>query len=461
LKRSSKENEQLNDHSPAQAAPPAPAGEALRLRVDGFPTAILHFDGDAFFAAVEQAQDPALRGRPVVTGKERGIIACASYEAKACGISRNLSLYEARRRCPGLVVLPSDYETYSIFSQRMFAIARRYTPMVEEYSIDEGFADLTGTRRLHRKSYEDIARDIQTTIHAELGITVSVGLSLTKTLAKLASDFRKPHGFTAVAGCHLHHLLMRRKLEDVCGFGPGTSALLRKQGLDTPLDYARRSEKWAETLLGKIGRELWHELRGNVAYPVRTTSEPPKTSIGKCQTFAAASQDVDYVQARLMRCLESAFIKLRRHSLRTKVLYVGLRRQDYTQLGLEAVLSRPTSATLEAVPFARALFARLVESGTSYRATLVVLAGLESDAERQMELFEDNVRIEEMRAASMAADAVNDLYGKHTVCLGSVLHLTPQRESVDRDEQPWRKLHLLPGESVRRRLALPLLRMRV
>lgn len=441
--------------------PPAASGEPLRLRVDGFPTAILHFDGDAFFAAVEQAQDPALRGRPVVTGKERGIIACASYEAKACGISRNLSLHEARRRCPGLVVLPSDYETYSIFSQRMFAIARRYTPWVEEYSIDEGFADLTGTRRLHRKSYEDIAREVQAAIQSELGISVSIGLSLTKTLAKLASDFRKPKGFTAVAGCHLHHLLMRRKLEDVCGFGPGTSALLRKQGLDTPLDYARRSEAWSERLLGKLGRELWHELRGNVAYPVQTTTAPPKTTIGKCQTFAAASTDLAYVQARLMRCLESAFIKLRRHSLRAKVLYVGLRRQDYAQTGLEAVLSRATCATLEAVPFVRALFERLAEAGTSYRATMVVLAGLESDAERQMELFEDTLRVEQMRDASLATDAINALYGKHTVCLGTVLHLTPQREPVDRDEQPWRKLHLLPGESARRRLPLPVLRITV
>lgn len=446
---------------PASHDNPSPGNEALRLRVDGFPTAILHFDGDAFFAAVEQAQDPALRGRPVVTGKERGIIASASYEAKACGISRNLSLYEARRRCPGLVVLPSDYETYSIFSQRMFAIARRFTPMVEEFSIDEGFADLTGTRRLHRKPYEDIARELQASVHAELGITVSVGLSLTKTLAKLASDFRKPRGFTAVAGCHLHHLLMRRKLEDVCGFGPGTSALLRKQGLDTPLDYARRPERWAESLLGKIGRELWHELRGNVAYPVQTTVEPPKTTIGKCQTFPAVSTDVDYVRARLMRCLESAFIKLRRHSLRSKTLHVALRRQDYTQVGLEALLSRATCATLEAAPIARELFGKLVVPGTAYRATMVVLAGLESDTERQMELFEDNVRIESMRSAAFAADAINALYGKHTVCLGTMLDLTPPREAVDRDEQPWRKTHLLPGESARRRLPLPVLRMRV
>jgi DNA polymerase-4 len=116
----------------------------------------MHMDGDAFFTSVEQSMHPRLKGRPVVTGKERGIIACASYEAKALGIKRGVSLWEAKRICPDLVVLPSDYESYSIYSKRMFEIMRRYTPEVEEYAIDEGFADLTGMRRLFRCSYPGI-----------------------------------------------------------------------------------------------------------------------------------------------------------------------------------------------------------------------------------------------------------------------------------------------------------------
>ncbi len=113
-----------------------------------YPQAILHLDADAFFASVEQALDPSLRGKPVVTGRERGIIACASYEAKARGIQRGIPLFQAEKLCPGLVVLPDDYETYSLFSKRMFNILRRYTPAVEEYSIDEAFADLAGMRRV-------------------------------------------------------------------------------------------------------------------------------------------------------------------------------------------------------------------------------------------------------------------------------------------------------------------------
>ena len=170
----------------AQAAQP--------FTLHSFPHAIVHFDGDAFFASVEQAVHPEWKGRPLVTGQERGIIACASYEAKALGIQRGVALHEARRMCPTLLVVPSDYETYSLYSKRMFDIARRYTPLVEEHSIDEGFADLTGLRRVFHCSYEEIARRFQAAVRAELDIGVSVGLSLSKSLAKLCSKFCRSTG---------------------------------------------------------------------------------------------------------------------------------------------------------------------------------------------------------------------------------------------------------------------------
>ena len=119
---------------------------------------------DAFFASVEQAIDTSLRGKPVVTGKERGIIACASYEAKALGVKRGIPLHEAVKMCKQLIVLPSDYETYGLYSKRMFDIMRRFTPTVEEYSIDEAFAELSGLRRLYRTGYEEIAWKIKQAI---------------------------------------------------------------------------------------------------------------------------------------------------------------------------------------------------------------------------------------------------------------------------------------------------------
>jgi DNA polymerase-4/DNA polymerase V len=172
----------------------------LPLTLHSFPRAVLHIDGDAFFASCEQARDPQLQGKPVITGKERGIASSMSYEAKARGVTRGMRLFEIKRLCPDAVILPSDYETYSLLSQRLFAIVRRYTPEVEEYSIDEVFADLTGLRRPLRMSYEQMAAKIKHELDTELGFTFSVGLAPNKVLAKIASKWQKPSGFTAIPG---------------------------------------------------------------------------------------------------------------------------------------------------------------------------------------------------------------------------------------------------------------------
>ena len=165
--------------------------------------AIAHIDGDAFFASVEQAMDPRLRGRPVVTGKERGIASSMSYEAKARGVTRGMPLFDIRRLCPECVIVPSDYETYSLFSVRMFDIVRRYTADVEEYSIDECFADLTGLRRSLKMGYREMAERIKADLDTELGMTFSVGLAPTKVLAKMASKWKKPSGLTVISSRHI------------------------------------------------------------------------------------------------------------------------------------------------------------------------------------------------------------------------------------------------------------------
>jgi DNA polymerase-4/DNA polymerase V len=425
-----------------------------------FPRAVIHVDGDAFFAAVEQALVPALRGRPLVTGRERGIIACASYEAKAQGIARGMPLFEAKKRCPELIILPSDYESYSLFSKRMFNIMRRFTPAVEEYSIDEAFADVTGLRRIFRTSYEQIALRMQQAIHEELGITVSIGLSLSKSLAKLCSKFRKPAGFTAVEGRHIHLLLQRTPLEKVWGFGPNTVELLEKLGLKTAYDFAVRPEQWAEKRLGKIGREIWNELRGKAVYEVKTEEAAPQATIIKSKTFTPPSTEREYVYARLVKNIESAFMKARRHKLRPRLIGVVLRRQDFTHEGLEATLSRPTSATLEVLPLVRELFKKVFRERVEYRATLVVLGRLEDDREDQYELFEDRPRIERLHHLSEAVDAVNEQFGKHTIRSATSLFLA-RREAGEREEAPPRRATPLAGETARQRLNIPRLSVAV
>src|SRR5215216_1539976 len=198
------------------------------LTLSSYPHAILHIDGDAFFASCEQASNPELKGKPVVTGKERGIAASMSYEAKARGVVRGMRISDIKKVCPDVILLPSDYETYSLLSKRFYAIVRRFTSEVEEYSIDECFADITGYRRVYRASYKQIAERIKQTLDRELGFTFSVGLAPNKVLAKVGSKWKKPSGLTAISGRDIHLYLEHLPVEKVWGIGHNTTAFLAK-----------------------------------------------------------------------------------------------------------------------------------------------------------------------------------------------------------------------------------------
>ena len=439
---------------------PSSANTPSPLTLRSFPSAILHIDGDAFFTSVEQALHPKLRDKPVVTGKERGIIACASYEAKALGIKRGISLWDARKICPDLTVVPSDYETYSLMSKRMFDIMRRFTPEVEEYSIDEGFADITGMRSYFRKSYPQIARDLQQTIHRELDLTVSIGLSLSKSIAKIASDYRKPHGLTVVPGHRIHEFLPRIPIEEIWGLGRNRVALLAKFGIHTAWDYINRPDPWIRKHLHKPGIEIWQELRGTPVMALDQDPQRPETTISKTKTFSAPSADPDFVYAKLLRNLETACIKLRRHHLRAQEIHISLRTKDYHEVSTGGRLNRSFQDVHDVIPVIRALFQQLHQPRTAYRTTGVVLTRLSDDHQYQYSLFEDPVQIERMRALGKTTDRLQARFGKHTIHLGTGRYITtaPQHE---RDTPVWRKQNRLPGETTRKHIRLPLLNLNV
>ncbi|MFH1790491.1 MAG: DNA polymerase IV [Candidatus Omnitrophota bacterium] len=431
------------------------------ITLAGFPRAIVHIDGDAFFASCEQAREPRLKGRPVVTGRERGIISSASYEAKALGIKRGVSLRDAKKICPDVVILPSDYETYSIYSERMFGIIRRFTPCVEEFSIDEAFCDITGLRRVYRSNYKSIALTIKETIKKELDITVSAGLSLSKTLAKICSRYKKPDGFTAVEGYRLHEFLRGVPLEMVCGFGPNTVELLSKCGLRNTLDYAERPVEFAKKLLGKIGEELWHELRGRAVYRLSQKKKEKYLSISKSKTFMPPSGRKDLVRARLMRNLESACIKLRRHKLSAAEITVYLRTQDFSGAGLRARLNRHSSSTLDFTALSAGLFDRLFKESAAYRATGVILSDIVPEGVDKVTLFDDPLKVERLTSLSGAVDRINGRYGKHKIHVAASCLANGGGNLHERNEPAWRKKELLKGETARKRLALPLLKISV
>ena len=432
------------------------------LTIHSWPRAILHLDADAFFASCEQAVHPELRGKPVITGKERGIVAAASYEAKARGIKRGMSLPEIKRACPDVVIVPSDYETYSLFSVRMFGILRRFSPDVEEYSIDEAFVDLTGLRRRFHGPYGMIARKMQEAIETEIGITVSVGVSLSKVLAKIGSKHNKPHGITLIPGRDIHIYLERLPLEKVWGIGPNTAAFLRKFGITTALQFARKDETFIEKHLSKPYREIWEELNGRSVCPVTTESKSSYQSISKTKTFTPPSGDNTFVFAQLSKNLENACIKARRYRLAATLLLVFLRTREFNDTGVEMRLSKPTAYPADLFGPLHDGFDRLYRRGSFYRQTGVVLAGLVPDTKVQYTLFDDTTRIEKLSRVYNAVDMISERYGKYSVHHASSLPTKLQAlHEGERGDAPERTRNLVKGENKRQRLKLPMIQIKV
>jgi len=212
---------------------------------------MMHIDGDAFFASVIQATYPRLRGKPVVAGQERGIATAVSYEARKLGVKRGMRMFEIKRICPSCVIHSSDYELYGLFSKRMFAIIRETCREVEEYSIDEGFADLSGLRGIFHMTYGQIGTKIQKEILLRLGIGVSVGISLTKSLAKIASNYQKPMGVTVIDGISIPAYLAKVSVKDIWGIGMQTTAYLHRYGIRTALAFATKDEWFVRRHLSK------------------------------------------------------------------------------------------------------------------------------------------------------------------------------------------------------------------
>ncbi len=428
------------------------------ITLHSWPRAILHLDADAFFASCEQAIHPELKGKPVITGKERGIVAAASYEAKARGVTRGVRLSDVKKICPDAVILPSDYETYSLFSLRMFDIIRRFTPDVEEYSIDEAFADLTGLRRNFHGPYSMIAQKMQETVEKELGITVSIGVSLSKVLAKAGSKHKKPRGITMIPGGEIHHYLEKLPIESVWGIGPNTAAFLRKFGISTAFDFARKDETFVAKHLSKPYHEVWHELNGRSVYPVMTESKSSYQSISKTRTFTPPSKDEPFVLAQLSKNLENACIKARRYNLAATRLIVFLRKQDFTDSGVELKLTCPTAHPSALFNLLREGFDHIFRSNTLYRQTGVVLAGLLAEASVQYTLFDDTAQIEKMSKVYDAVDILSEKFGKYTVrhAVSLPTKIQSQHEG-ERGDVPQRKQELFKGENNRQRLGLPVL----
>lgn len=425
--------------------------------IRSFSQAIIHIDGDAFFASCEQSLNPALKGKPVITGTERGIASSLSYEAKALGIERGMSLREIKKRCPEIIMLPSDYETYSLLSKRFFDIVRRYTHDVEEYGIDECFADITGMRRPLRKSYPQIAEAIQSDLWRELGFTFSVGLAPTKVLAKAASKWKKPSGLTVIPTQDIERYLSILPVRKIWGIGHQTTELLKKYGIITAGQFIERPLEWIEKRFSKPFQEIWHELRGISVMPLIIHEKSAYQSIQKVKTFTPPSSDRAFVFAQLSKNIENACIKLRRYHQAAHEVTFFLRLQNFSHKSISVRFQRPSAYPTEVIAVAEKVFDEMFNSRLRYRMTGVMLNNLTSDEIMQPDLFGGILHYEKLSRAFESVDELARRFGKHTVFVGSSFnaHQSAQRAG-NRQEPPRRRNTLFKDETRRRRLGIPM-----
>lgn len=354
-----------------------------------WPEAILHLDGDAFFASVLQAVYPKLKGKPLVVGKERGIVTACSYEAKRLGVKRGMMIKEVREKFPSVLIKESNYDLYQLFSSRMFSLLRQFSPLVEEYSIDEAFVDIKGLRRPLKASYQKIGEMIKNKIEEKLGINVSVGVSVTKTLAKIASSFKKPSGLTVINGMMIEKFLREVKIEEVWGIGEETSAYLNKLGIKTALDFVQKDEEFIRSYLTKPYFEIYQELRGIKIYQINPYSKEKYLSITRSASFFPPTNNFSVLLAKIIAHIEEAFLTLRKLNYQAGRIMIFLKDEVFFYHKIEWDLLPKIDYPFFIHKEIREKLKRIYQKNKQYRATGCVLLKLEEKKVIQNSLFDN------------------------------------------------------------------------
>ena len=308
---------------------------------DAEPT-ILHVDLDAFYASVEQLENPDLRGQPVIVGGlgPRGVVAAASYEARPYGVQSAMPMAHARRACPDGVFIAPRFDAYQAASRNVMAILRAFTPIVEPIALDEAFLDVSGARRLHGAA-PDIATAIRARVHAETGLTASVGVATTKMVAKIASDLAKPDGVLVVEAGRELDFLHPLGVERLWGVGPATRRRLDRLGVQTIGELAALSEEnLVASLGGAHGRHL-HALAWNrdprPVEPVRHAK-----SMGHEETFARDVADREVLRREIVRLADRVGQRLRAAAHAGRTIQLKLRYGDFRTITRSRTLADPT-----------------------------------------------------------------------------------------------------------------------
>ena len=398
------------------------------------PTQIIHVDMDAFFASVEQLDNPALKGQPVIVGGRpggRGVVSAASYEARAFGVHSAMPLKTALRLCPQGIFLPVRFARYGEISKHIREIFHRYTPMVEPLSSDEAFLDVKGSEGLFG-SAETIGRKIKEEILNETGLTASVGLGPNKFLAKLASDLRKPDGFVVITLDKIREILDPLPVGRLWGVGKKAELRLHALGYKTIGQIAAANPKALEMAFGPSAIHLW-ELAQGIDFRVVTPDRLAK-SLSADITFSEDIEDEEVLGEKLLDLVEHLGVRLRKKEIKAAVIEVKLRSSDFETRSVSKSLLEPMNETMLLWGEAKALLQKLLKFDLlPARLISVSAVRLVRPGEIQGGLFDTKI-IKKHGEIDRTLDAIKAKFGSESIGRGVFLTSDDKKSKKEQKE---------------------------
>ena len=379
-------------------------------------------DCDSFFVSCEQKVNPELKGKPVcVLSNKDGCVISRSKEAKKMGVRMGQPYFLAKDEFPDAVYVSCHHDLYGEISEEVMAVLREFSPNVQVYSVDEAFVELTGLKRLYKKNYLELAQFIREQIKEKIDIPVSIGVSSTKTLAKLASDKAKKTdtGVYMIANKKIMPELQNTKIEEIWGIGKNLTVLFKKAGILSAADLVAKEDVWLDKKVGIRALEMKHELLGEVVSPVVNEEKLPK-SIQKTSAFGIFTSDLDFIKNQLNYHIHSACRKLRKIDCKAQTIGVMLRTKDFRVVYEKKMLSAPTSFEMEISDIAFELLQKIYSPSVVYRSTGIILDNLRCNTEEQLFLFSDDVLDSKKEKLSKCFDKLEAKFGKNIVQIGLV-----------------------------------------
>jgi DNA polymerase IV len=348
--------------------------------------AILHVDMDAFYASIEQRDDPTLKGLPVIVGGTtgRGVVAAASYEVRKFGVHSAMPITTALRLCPHAVCVPPRMQHYQAVSQQIFAIFHEFTPAVEGLSLDEAFLDVTASLPLMGDAVT-IARSIKARIHDVTRVTASVGVAPNKLVAKIASDLKKPDGLTVVTSFNLRETLDPLSVRRLPGLGRKTGERVEAAGIRTFAELRTASDSVLWPIFGRYTRRVRERAAGIDDRPVVADHEDK--SISAEDTFSTDIGEPGRLQSELARLADRTCTRLRRKSLTAGCVTVKIRRKDFTTFTRQKRITPATNDTRSITSVARSLLATWLKENPGEKVRLLGVGVSQLAESDQMDLF--------------------------------------------------------------------------